>query len=75
MKDSSFPDHDKMMDMLLEFSKIIEANKNKEITIAKEYDVSNILQDDTIAKLQLTVGEVVIIPVDKLKEYLERVNR
>lgn len=71
----SFPNHDKMMDMLLEISKIIEAQKNKEITIAKEYDVSNILQDDVLAKLQLTVGEVVVIPVDKLKEYIEKVGK
>lgn len=70
----SFPDHDKMMDMLLEFSKIIEKQKDKELTIAKEYDVSHILQDDALAKLQLTVGEVVVIPVDKLKEYIEKIR-
>ncbi len=71
----SFPNHDKMMDMLLEFSKILEKQKDKALTIAKEYDVSNILQDDALAKLQLTVGEVVVIPVDKLKEYVEKVGK
>lgn len=52
----------------------VEKDKNKHIVKAKEFDVSSDLTDDAKAKLTLLHSDCVVIPADKLKEYIESIK-
>jgi len=67
-------DRDDMADVMKYMMQGIANMVDEPITLAKEYDVSNILSDDVKAKIQLIAGDFVIIPIDKLREYADKIK-